>query len=125
MFLTNSRSGYRVRDGEQFAHGKFLILMSPPDGVDRTKVRAIVRHVRMWQSGPYMVAFIRVKGHKVYLSGAYGSNGLLTDVPKEVYDIGEDLPPELYEKWSKGGGWNSTGSEAPDMRKWAQETFKV
>lgn len=60
---------------------------------------------------------------KIHLSGAYGADGLIRDVPPEVYALGVDMPKELHEKWNKGGGHNSVGSEAPDMDAWAK-TFK-
>lgn len=129
MFITNTKSGYR-RDGQGFAHGRFLILMYPPmpfpfpKDQERPKVRGLVRHVRMWQSGHYMVAFVRIKGHRIYLSGTYGSDGLINDVPQEVYDLGTDLPQELYDMWAKGGGWNSSGKEGPSMQKWGEELMK-
>lgn len=123
-------SGYN-RGGEQFSHGLFLILMvdGDKDWLKRTPeekkaVRGLVRFVRMGQSGHFMVAFVNIKGHRIYLSGTYGADGLLKDVPHAVYELGLDLPPELYEAWAKGGGHNSAGSEAEAMHRWAQENLK-
>ena len=71
-----------------------------------------------------MMARLTVKGHKLSLSGSYGADGLTKDVPKEVYELGVDLPDELRKAWSEGGGWNSAGSEGPKMFEWAQSIMK-
>lgn len=90
------------------------------------KMRGIVRMVAMQQCGQFMMGRARIKGHTITLSGSYGGDGLpVYQVPQEVYDAGVDIPDDLYELWNKGGGHNSAGSEAPAMRKWAIETFKV
>lgn len=152
MFVTNHNSGY-TRDGSQFAQGYFLMLMQPNshhceneacegyklpvDGEwDRCEacgefmtiesdapIRGLVRFVRMTQLGHFMMGAVRVKGHKLVLSGAYGEDGLIMTVPRDVYNLGKDLPAELVEQWNRGGGWNSAGSEADDMRKWARANF--
>ena len=126
MFIQISKSGYN-RHGEQYAHGLFLILMV--DGSkefsqrDRKAVRGLVRFVKMGQLGQFMMAKVKIKSHQIVLSGAYGADGLLKDVPGDVYALGLDLPPELYEKWAKSDGHNSTGNEEPAMRKWAKENL--
>jgi hypothetical protein len=90
------------------------------------KMRGIVRMVAMQQFGQFMMGRARIKGHTITLSGSYGGDGLpVYQVPQEVYDAGVDIPDELFDLWNKGGGWNSAGSEASAMRKWAIETFKV
>lgn len=130
MFLSNSKGGLN-RSGEQFSHGLFLLLMvdGSKDWLRRTPeekkaVRGLVRFVRMHQFGHFMMARLTVTGHKLSLSGTYGSDGLLLDVPKEVFELGLDLPSELYEAWAKGGGHNSAGSEARVMHKWGLDNMK-
>jgi len=39
--------------------------------------------------------------------------------------LGVDVPKDLYDLWSKGGGWNSCGSEAKAMKEWATKTFNL
>jgi hypothetical protein len=123
MFITVKRAGYD-RDGQQVSSGRFLALMQPdtPDGLGQP-LRGIVRFAALTQLGHFMMGRIRVKGHSLTVSGAYGSDGLPMTVPPEVYDAGVELPAELYDLWAKGGGWNSAGSEGPALRKWALETF--
>lgn len=91
----------------------------------RYPIRAIVRHVAMTQCGHFMMGNARVHGHRLTLSGSYGSDGLPDTVPPEVYERGLELPKDLYDAWNNGGGWNSVGSEAPLMRKWALENLKA
>lgn len=131
MFLTTTKSGYK-RDGEQFAHGLFLVLMTldmdqPDYRVDgRLRIKAMVRHVRMHQCGHFMMARLKVDGTTIPLSGAYGGDGLTRTVPRDVFDRhGVELPAALYQAWNKGDGWNSAGTEAPDMRTWALENLKT
>jgi hypothetical protein len=82
-------------------------------------IRAIVRHTSFSQCGQFMMGFARVHGHSITLSGSYGADGLICSVPDAAYPLGLELPANLREAWNKGGGWNSAGSEAPAMRKWA------
>jgi hypothetical protein len=134
MFITSKRSGYD-RTGQQVASGLFLILMQPKSWNDKGEtilpmssssypIRALVRHVSMSQFGNFMMGRARVHGHTLILSGSYGSDGLPDTVPMEVYNYGVPLPPELYEAWKNGEGWNSAGSEAPKMREWALAHLK-
>lgn len=88
-------------------------------------IRAIVRHTSMRQLGHFMMGFARVLGHRITLSGSYGGDGLTCTVPDAVYDAGIELPGELREAWNNGGGWNSSGSEDPMMRKWALENLQA
>ena len=125
MFITSKYSGYN-RHGEQIASGLFLILAEPKNDSGRYPsksinypIRAIVRHTSMRQLGHFMMGFARVLGHRITLSGSYGANGLVCTVPDAVYDAGVELPGELREAWNTGNGWNSAGSEAPAIRKWA------
>lgn len=130
MFLTNAYSGYN-RSGEQSAAGLFLILFSsadvyiPPTPEDERRnlpvVKACVRHARMTQLGHFMMATVRVGPHRVTLSGAYGADGLTlgeSDYPGIWLKLVE-LPVDLTRKFWNGGGHNSSGSEAKDMRAWA------
>lgn len=131
MFLTAKRSGYD-RNGEQVCSGRFLVMMQPKsewiDGKFNSHtsdpIRCLVRFCAMRQFGNFMMGFIRVKGQRLTVSGSYGSDGLPMDVPREIYELGVELPAELREAWNKGGGWNSAGSEAPAIRAWAKQTFK-
>ena len=87
-------------------------------------VKAIVRHTSLGAFGNFMMGSARVHGHRVVLSGSYGGDGLPCHVPDEVYqNYGIKLPAELYNAWKDGGGWNSAGSEASAMRKWAIENI--
>jgi hypothetical protein len=86
-------------------------------------LRAIVRYVRLRQLGHFMMGSARVGKTRLTLSGSYGHDGLPVTVPDEVYEAGAPLPPELYEAWNKGGGWNSAGSEAEAMRRWAKQNL--
>jgi hypothetical protein len=125
MFIKPVRT-YYSEDGEQrTGKGLFLILMrdkNPP--ILHTNARAIVRRVQMRQLGNWMMGKIVVKGHTISLSGAYGANGLMVDVPTEVYEVGVDIPRKLYDEWGQGGGWNSCGNEAESLRKWVLENIK-
>ena len=124
MFITVSKAWY-TRDGSQFAHGYFLLLMRPQQTLEemlahvpQPPVRGLVRYVRLSQFGHFMIGRITVAGNKVVLSGAYGNDGMILDVPQAVYDLGTDLPQELYD------AWNSAGSEAPAMRAWGKTMMK-
>ena len=90
----------------------------------RSKIRCLVRHCALQQLGCWMMGTVRIKGKSITVSGAYGSDGLPKSVPREIWELGVELPQDLHEKWNTGGGWNSAGSEGPDIRKWALETFK-
>jgi hypothetical protein len=145
MFLTNSHRGH-TRDGQQRASGQFLILFShntckdPAVPVeDRRKVYAHVCHVSMKQLGQFMMGESKtLQVSKAYgdrpapnnliLSGTYGDDGLTCDYEDLTAESRAKLvlvPVDLAEKFWHGGGWNSAGSEAQDMRDWAVKTFKV
>jgi hypothetical protein len=88
-------------------------------------IKAIVRHTSLRQCGHFMMGSARVHGARITLSGSYGGDGLTCTVPDAVYtDYGVELPRELVAAWSHGGGWNSAGSEAGEMRKWALENLE-
>lgn len=127
MFVTMRRSGY-TRDGSQFAQGMYLILALPDDAPNnpaiwRDNVRGIVRSVSLRQLGQFMMGRVTIAGHKLSVSGSYGSDGLLKDVPRKVWERGVPLPPALYDAWAHGNGWNGAGNEADAMREWARATF--
>lgn len=84
------------------------------------EVRALVRKVAMHQLGHWMMGSAEAFGHKLRLSGSYGGDGLTVTVPRDVFEQAIPIPQELHDAWNKGGGWNSTGSEAYAMREWAR-----
>ena len=134
MYIEKTLCGYD-RDGAQFARsGLFLILMQRPMNWENwgkqapsgaTEIRAVVRKVTLRACGPWMMGHARIKGRTVTLSGAYGGDGLPVTVPSEIFTEGSPLPPQLFEKWSTGGGHNCAGTEAPAMRKWALENLRA
>ena len=125
MYIENTTGYYRGTE-QCTRRAKFLILVQPPFviGEPTPKPRALIRKVALHQFGHWMMGSARAFGHRITISGAYGADGLPCEVPQEVYDKAIPIPPELYEAWNNGGGWNSCGSEAPLMRAWALETFK-
>lgn len=139
MFL-GGQSG-ATRHG-QWARGPFLMVFC--HGKDR-ELRALVRSVKMKQSGHFMVAlasvFVNGVTHEIWLSGTYGHDGLPIDTLEDKYDrvTGQwsvverwpglwdrlhPLPLALQECFWKGGGHNSAGSEGPEMVKWANRHLK-
>jgi len=131
MFLRGLAKGWVDRHGSQHSQGAFLILMSPanPEVMGSPTrclpYRGLVRSVHLSQLGHFMVGSMSVRAqgrglHRIPLSGAYGADGLIREVPNEVYAIGTDLPEDLWKKWNEGGGHNNAGSEAPDMDVWAK-----
>ncbi|MCR4330233.1 MAG: hypothetical protein NUV65_06850 [Candidatus Roizmanbacteria bacterium] len=121
MYVKPTRS-YYTSDGEQHsARGLFLILIQPASWERRNEpIKALIRKVALRQFGHFMMGTARVYGESICISGAYGGNGLTVDVPDSVYNRASVvLPDDLREQWNKGGGWNSSGSEAPAMREWA------
>lgn len=114
MFIANAKGGY-CRSGQQWASGKFLLLCQC-DG--EKEIRGLVRHASLHQLGNFMMGQLRAFGYRITLSGAYGSDGLPRDVPREVWQRAIPLPPDLYEAWNNGGGWNGPGREAAAMRAW-------
>jgi hypothetical protein len=61
------------------------------------------------------------------VSGSYGNDGMPCDWEDLTVKSRTNLipvPQEIAEIYWKGeGGWNSSGSEGPTMRKWAFETY--
>lgn len=125
MFLELKYSGYN-RYAQQVASGRFLLFMQPElprlEGCKKP-IRCLVRHCSMRQLGQFMMGKLRVKGRTISVSGCYGNDGLPTSVAPEIYELGVELPQELYDAWNKGGGWNGAGSEAKVVREWALKTF--
>lgn len=125
MYIKTSFTYYRGT--EQCARrAPFLLLLQPREheGAARDNTYAIVRSVALRQLGHWMMGIARVGAQRVSVSGAYGNDGLpitIDTLPKDAVK----LPGELYDAWNKGEGWNSCGKEAPAMRAWARETFKV
>ena len=125
IFSERCELGYRTEDNKDAAE----VIMDAQRRVTGCRyflpasinypIRAIVRHTSMRQLGHFMMGFARVLGHRITLSGSYGADGLVCTVPDAVYDAGVELPGELREAWNTGNGWNSAGSEAPAIRKWA------
>lgn len=125
MYLGNDDSyTYHERDGTQrHTQGNFLILATPEDvlGVEPGLLRGLVRKVAMEQCGHFMMGIARIGGESHTVSGSYGNDGLPMDLPRDVWErFGTEVPQDLYEAWNKGGGHNSAGSEADQMRKWAK-----
>lgn len=121
MFI-KSRSWYAQRDGQQKAKGLFLVLFG---FTESKEIRGVVRTVQMEQLGQFMMGQCEVGGHKITLSGSYGSDGLTMD-PEKYPGLWEQLVPlpgPFYELWAKGGGWNSAGSEGEVFRDWALENI--
>lgn len=130
MFITSDYSGYN-RHGEQSAAGLFLMVFSGDDKFpmpgdasrNLPRLRACVRHAHMTQLGHFMMARVRVGKHRITLSGSYGSDGLTLDAPEGVWEKLVPVPDELAVQFWNGGGHNSSGSEGPAMRKWAQDNL--
>jgi hypothetical protein len=140
MFIRKSQGGYN-RHGEQFARGSFLMIFAHNEfkaaeelgipwsevNLDGRKLYACVRHVSLKQMGAWMMGTARIAGQSVTVSGSYGSDGLPMDY-EELTPAGRqklvEVPKDLADKYWAGGGWNSSGSEAPAMKEWALKTFR-
>lgn len=120
MYLKNDGASGYDRHGQQVRQrGLFLLFVQPKNDAS-SPIKCVVRKVAMKQFGHWMMGKARIHGHSVTVSGAYGGDGLPCNVPQEVYDkLTVVLPPDLYEAWNKGEGWNSAGKEAPSVRQWA------
>jgi hypothetical protein len=124
MFIAEVRSYYDRHGCQKTAPGDFLILCHPiidgntMEGL-KFPMRAFVARTRLSQLGQFMMGRVSVAGHKLSLSGSYGSDGLPMSLDKELWDAATDVPAELVEAWNKGGGWNGAGTEAGKMRAWA------
>jgi hypothetical protein len=151
MFISQSRCGYIGT--EQYASGDFLIVFDrdvyTPNHVDsydpatrdftkplhrltdveRREVRVLVRKIALRQCGHWMMGAVKLCGHRISLSGTYGSDGLPHTLTIEQEDALwgrlHPLPAELLEAFWKGGGHNSAGSEGPLLHAWAKENLAV
>ena len=128
MYIERTRTYYQGTE-QCAARALFLMLIYPKDEPyypdNHLPIKAIVRKVALRQCGHWMMGTARVYGHSLTVSGSYGHDGLIMDVPREVYDRAQVvLPDELYELWAHGGGWNSAGSEALAMCQWALENLE-
>lgn len=126
MYLMNDHVTGYDKDGQQYStRGKFLLLVQPK-GDSTVPIKACVRSVTLRQCGHWMMGFAMLYRQRITVSGAYGADGLICDVPQEVYDkLRVELPKELCEAWNKGDGWNSAGKEAPAMRQWALQNLSI
>lgn len=117
MYIQAPDRGY-TRDGQQFCRkAPFLLLLQT--AADST-IYGAVRKIALQQCGHWMMGTARILCKSYTVSGSYGNDGL----PMTVDTIPPDakiLPPELYEAWNKGGGWNGAGSEALEMAEWARK----
>lgn len=122
MYLTNDGfSGYD-RSGQQIRQRGLFLIFCQPSGVAGTSgpIKCCVRKCALRQLGHWMMGRVAIYGQHYTVSGSYGHDGLPMSVSQEAYDrLTVILPPELQEAWNKGGGWNSAGSEAEAVRKWA------
>lgn len=128
MYLkSDGFSGYD-RHGQQVRQrGLFLMLIQPPgvEGCD-APIKACVRKVALHQAGHWMMGTARIYDQSYTVSGSYGADGLTMSVPQEVYDrLPVTLPDDLRDAWNKGGGHNSAGGEAQQMREWALENLEA
>jgi hypothetical protein len=123
VFVKLKRHGY-CRSGQQVASGQFLCvfnhieLYKEQSKEDRDKLYACVRFCSMRQCGQWMMGFVRIGSQKLTVSGTYGSDGLPMELGKVLPENRKylvEVPKELQDKFWAGGGWNSAGSEGPDM----------
>lgn len=123
MYIEDGHTYYK--GGEQrHSRSRFLLLIQKrSEKTSADNMYACVRTVSLRQYGHFMMGTARIGNKSVSVSGSYGNDGLPMDVD-EIPPDAVSLPQELYDVWNKGGGWNSAGSEAEAMRKWALETFK-
>jgi hypothetical protein len=130
VYIDPTQGGIYYRGTEQHARRAPFLILVVPDGAKGSCVdgpyplRALVRKVALSQCGAWMMGSARAFGHRILISGAYGSDGLPRSVPMEVYEKATDVPLELRRAWNDGGGWNDAGSEAPSMRNWAMSLLK-
>lgn len=111
---------------EQHARrARFLLLLQPQDNWQNEPIKAVVRKVALSQCGNWMMGKATIYGKQFTVSGSYGADGLPLTVDNQTYARATVvLPDYLLEAWQHGGGWNSAGSEAAEMIRWAQENLK-
>ena len=81
-------------------HGRapFLILMECHEC--QGEVRALVRQVSMhWVAPNWFRGLAKIKKQYVRLNGCFGNRGSTLKVPREIFDLGVQLPPTLQEQF--------------------------
>ena len=122
MFIAKVHTYYAGTE-QHTTRGNFLLLLRRKDEpCNAANTFAVVRKVALRQLGHFMMGRANLNGKWRSVSGAYGCDGLPMDVEQLPSDA-KPLPKELYDAWSKGGGWNSAGNEATAMCEWALQTF--
>jgi hypothetical protein len=109
---------------------KYLVLFSPhpKDYPDNPPLFAAVRRTTLRPWGHYAAGDIRLAGAKVTVWGAYGDTGLplpLEDLTEAQRSLLTPVPADLAAIYWQGGGWNSTGREAPAMNDWANQNLPL
>lgn len=95
--------------------------------VDGKKLYGIVRHCSLSQCGHWMMGTISIAGQPITVSGTYGDDGLPMDYENlslEARSKLVEIPKNVQDAFWSGGGWNSSGSEAPAMREWAKSLVR-
>lgn len=119
MYIVPTKRYYTATGNQQTKRAPFLLLLQKPDD---PSIYACVRRVALKQCGHWMMGDACINDQRYTVSGAYGDDGSPMNIdvlPKDAVQV----PPELHEAWSKGGGWNSAGDEEPAMREWALKAF--
>ena len=121
MYLRNDGfSGYNSAGEQIRTRGLFLVFVQPKGGNACEPIKCAVRKVAMRQCGQWMMGRVNIGGRWHTVSGDYGSDGLPMELDPDVYErLAVTLPADLYDEWNKGGGWNSAGREASNVRLWA------
>jgi hypothetical protein len=106
------------KDDQAKAKGWFLVLFSDKD--DNLTAKAV--YAQLGQLGQFMMGTGRFGGGSITLSGSYGNDGLprtWEDLSPRQQALLTTVPADLAKEYWQGGGWNSTGREAPAMNAWA------
>lgn len=119
------RSGFTYYDADGSQHhsrAPFLILACDVPGSD---LYACIRVVALSQCGHWMMGTARIAGESVCMSGSYGSDGLpgtLADYSDRVRAAFVRVPDDIVRAYwhADDPGWNSAGSEAPTLARWAR-----
>ena len=98
MYLTNEGHTYYHGTEQRHTKAPFLLLIQDKNrNVGPNNFRAIVRKVALRQFGHFMMGIARIKNQSIIVSGTYGNDGLPVNVGKEIYDMGVDVPKDLYD----------------------------
>lgn len=126
MYIDKTSCGYYDRHGQQHSSkGNFFIIMQSKErSLGPDNFRGIIRKAALTQFGHWMMGKVRIGKNWYTVSGAYGHDGLPLTVEECDFLLGIPIPKDLYDKWNKGGGWNSSGSETPDMVAFAKTLLK-